>query len=147
TVQQYDSAFHFARGDINLDNIHLLHDDSAITGSAAYNPSSRAFHLDLSGTNFDLAHLPLTYAGRLSVEGRADFILKASGAPDTPSINADVHVRNLSLDHELAGELDLQAITQGSELHVTGNSHLQQGSLVLSGNVQLRDGYPATFSL
>jgi translocation and assembly module TamB len=147
TVQQFDSAFHFVRGDLNLDNIHLLHDDSAITGSAAYNPSSRAFHLDLTGTNFDLAHVPLTYAGRLSVEGRADFILKGSGTPDAPSINADVHVRNLSLDHELAGELDLQAITQGSELHVTGNSHLQQGSLVLSGNVQLRDGYPATFSL
>ena len=147
TVQQFDSAFHMARGEIAFSNLHLLHDDSVVTGSAAYTPSSRAFHLDLVGNNFDLAQVPRIYSGQVSVEGRADFILKGSGTPDVPSINADVHVRNLTLDHELAGELDLQAITQGDQLHVTGNSHLQQGSLLLSGNVELRDGYPATLSL
>ncbi len=147
TIQQFDSAFHLAHGEIAFDNLHLIHDDSAVTGSAAYNPSSRAFHLDLAGNNFELAHVRQLDTGRFSVEGRADFILKGSGTPDAPSINADVHVRNLTLEHELAGELDLQAITQGSELHLTGNSHLQQGSLLLSGNVQLRDDYPATLSL
>ena len=147
SIQQFDSAFHLARGEIAFDNIHLLHQDSSVTGSAAYNPSSRAFRLDLAGNNFDLAQVPQRYAGRLSVEGRADFNLKGSGTPDTPSINADVHIRNLTLDHERAGGLDLQAITQAGELHVTGNSHLQQGSLVLTGDVQLRDGYPANFSL
>jgi translocation and assembly module TamB len=147
TIQQFDSAFHLAHGEIAFDNLHLVRDDSAVTGSAAYNPSSRAFHLDLAGNNFELAHVRQLDTGRFSVEGRADFILKGSGTPDAPSINADVHVRNLTLEHELAGELDLQAITQGSELHLTGNSHFQQGSLLLSGNVQLRDAYPTTLSL
>ena len=147
TIQQFDSPFHLAHGELAFDNLHLVHNDSVVTGSAAYNPSSRAFRLDVAGNNFDLAEVPQVYAGRLTMEGRADFILKSSGTPDAPSINADVHVRNLTLDHELAGELDLQAITQGSELHVTGNSHLRQGSLLLSGNVQLRDGYPASLSL
>jgi len=146
-IQQVDSAFHLADGEISFDNIHLLHDDSVLTGSAAYNPSSRAFHLDLAGNNFDLAQVPQLYPSRFSIEGRADFSLKGSGTSDAPSINAALHIRDLSLDHELAGGLDLQAITEGSELHVTGNSNLQQGSVLLSGNVQLRSGYPANFSL
>jgi translocation and assembly module TamB len=146
TIQQFDSNFHIGRGDIAFDNLHLIHDDSAITGSASYRPSSRSFHLDLTGSNFDLSQIRRIQSSRLSVEGRADIILKASGTAEAPSINADVHVRSLALNHELAGELDLQAVTQGSELHLTGNSQFQHGSLLLSGNVELRDGYPANIS-
>jgi translocation and assembly module TamB len=145
-VQQFDSAFHIARSQLAFENLRLLHDDSVITGKAAYNVSTRAFDIDISGKNFDLAHLKEINPNRVSVAGRADFLLKASGTPGAPSINADVHVRNLTLDNELAGELDLQAVTQGSELRLTGNSHLQRGSLLVSGNVQLRDGYPANLS-
>jgi translocation and assembly module TamB len=126
--------------------MHLLHDDSVVTGSAAYSPSARAFRLDVAGNNFDLAEARRINPSRVPLQGRADFVLKGSGTTEAPSINADVHVRGLSLDHELAGELDFQAVTQGSELHVTGNSHLQHGSLLVSGNVQLRDGYPANLA-
>jgi translocation and assembly module TamB len=146
TIRQFDSTFHVARGEFAFNNIHLFHDDSVVTGSAAYNPSSRAFQLELAGNNFDLAHIRQIHLDHFSVEGRSDFVLKGSGTPDAPSINADVHVHDLTLAHELAGELDLQAVTQGSELHLTGNSHFQRGSLMISGNVQLRDGYPATLS-
>ncbi len=145
-IQQFDSAFHIAGGEIAFDDIHLLHDDSVITGSAAYKPSTRAFRLDLAGNNFDLARIPQIHSNRLSVEGRADFVLKGSGTPDVPSINAELHVRGLTLDDDLAGDMDLQAVTQGSELHVTGNSRFQRGSLTISGNVQLRDDYPANIS-
>jgi translocation and assembly module TamB len=146
TIRQFDSTFHVAQGELAFDNIHLFHDDSVITGSAAYNPSTRAFQLDLAGNNFDLAHVRQIHSNRLSLEGRADFVLKGSGTRDAPSIDAAVHVRNLTLDHELAGDLDLQAVTQGGELHLTGNSHFQHGSLLVRGNVQLRDDYPANVS-
>jgi translocation and assembly module TamB len=143
TIQQFDSNFHLAQGEISFDNMHLIHDDSVVTGSAAYNPSTRAFHLDVTGTNFDLAQVGQIHSNRLSVEGRADFVLKGSGTPDVPSINADVHIRGLTLDHELAGDLDLQAVTQGSALHITGNSQFQKGLLRIGGAVELRDDYPA----
>jgi translocation and assembly module TamB len=39
--------------------------------------------------------------------------------------------------------MNLQAVTEGGVLHVTGNSNFQQGSLLVSGNIQLRDDYPA----
>jgi translocation and assembly module TamB len=143
TIRQFDSTFHVAHGDLAFDNLHLFHDDSVITGSAAYNPSTRAFDLNLAGNNFDLAHIAQLHSNRVSVEGRADFLVKASGTPDAPSIHADLHVNNLILDHELVGDLDLQGVTQGKELHLDGNSHFQRGSLVVSGVVQLRDDYPA----
>jgi translocation and assembly module TamB len=146
TIQHFDSNFHLAQGQISFDNMHLVHDDAVVTGSAAYNPSDRVFRLDLTGNNFDLARVRQIQSNRLSVEGRADFVLKGSGTPDVPSIDADVHVRGLTLDHELAGDLDLQAVTQGGELQLTGNSQLQKGSLRIKGGVQLRDDYPANLS-
>jgi len=146
TIQQFDSLFRFSHGELALDNIYLFHDDSVITGSAAYNPNTRAFRLDLTGNNLDLAHVRQIHSDRLSVEGRADFTLKASGTPDAPVIDASLHIRNLTLNHELAGDFDLQAVTQGSALHLTGNSHLQHGALLVSGNVQLRADYPADLS-
>lgn len=145
-IQRFDSTFHAGEGELAFDNIHLLHDDSVVTGSAAYNPSTRGFRLDLAGSNFDLARVRQIDSGRLSVEGLADFTLKGSGSPDTPTINTDVHVRNLTLDHELAGDFDLQAVTKGSELSLTGNSHFQHGLLTVSGDVLLRDDYPANLT-
>ena len=145
-IQQFDSAFHVARGEIAFHNIHLFHDDSVVTGNAAYNPPSRAYRFDLVGNNFDLAHVRQIHLGRLPLEGRADVVLKGSGTPDAPVLSAGIHLRNLALDGELAGELDLQAFTEGSELHLTGNSHFQHGSLLVSGTVQLRNDYRANLS-
>jgi translocation and assembly module TamB len=143
TIQQFDSAFHVARGEIAFDGIHLFHNDSVVTGSAAYNPSSRAFRLDLAGNNFDFAQIRQLHSNRVSIEGRADVVLKGSGTPEAPSINADAHIHKLTLDGELAGELDVHAITQGSELHLTANSQFERGSLTVNGDIQFREGYPA----
>jgi translocation and assembly module TamB len=146
TIQQFDSTFHVAKGEIAFADIHLFHDDSVVTGSAAYSPSTRAFHFDLVGNNFDISHVQRIHSSRLSAEGRADFVLKGSGTPDAPVLSAGIHLRNLTLDGELAGELDLQAFTEGRELRINGNSHFQHGSLSISGDVGLRDGYPGNFS-
>ncbi|MGB8753845.1 MAG: translocation/assembly module TamB domain-containing protein, partial [Candidatus Sulfotelmatobacter sp.] len=67
----------------------------------------------------------------------------ASGTADAPLINADVHLRQLTLDQDLAGDMDLHAVTEGGQLHLTGNSNFKRGSLLVGGNVQLHDGYPA----
>ncbi|MGA8865774.1 MAG: translocation/assembly module TamB domain-containing protein, partial [Candidatus Sulfotelmatobacter sp.] len=142
-VQQFDANLHFAEGEGTLDNIHLFHDDSVVTGSAAYNPASRAFRLDLTGSNFDLARIRQIHSDRLSAAGRANFTLKGSGTPDAPSINADVRISDLTFDRELAGDLELHAITQGRQLRLTGGSHFQHGSLLVEGNIELQDDYPA----
>ena len=145
-IQQFDSDFKIGGGEVAFDDMHLVHDSSVITGSAAYNPSSRNFRLNVAGNNINIAQIRQLQSRRFSTDGQADIQLKASGTPEAPSIDADIHVRNLALDQEVAGELDLHATTQGSELHLTGNSHFQRGSLQISGKVHLRDDYPAKFA-
>ena len=146
TIQQFDSTFQLGQGEIAFNDIRLFHDDSVTEGSAAFTPSTRAFRLDLTANNFDLARVRQLHSNRLSIEGRADLVIKGSGTFTAPAVAAQVHIRNLSLDREPVGDLDLQAVTQGNELNVTGNSHLQRGSLLLNGKVQLREDFPATLS-
>ncbi len=146
-VQQFDSSFHFFNGELALDNIHLFHDDSVLTGSAAYTHATHTFRLDAVGNNLDIAHIRQIPPNRLGLEGRADFSLKASGTSEAPAIDANVHVRELTIDHELVGGLTLRAVSQGGDLQLTGTSQLQRGSLLIGGDVQMRDGYPADISL
>ena len=54
---------------------------------------------------------------------------------------------SFTLGHDPMGSFDLQAITNGPELHVTGSSQMKTGSLAMDGKVTLRDKYAATVSL
>jgi translocation and assembly module TamB len=146
SIQQFDSNFQLASGEIAVDHMHLVYNDSTVAGSAAYNSTTRAFRLDIAGNNFDLARISRIQSNRLSPEGRANFTLQGSGTPDAPSLNGSLHILNLTLDNELVGNLDLQGVTQGSELHLTGTSSLQHGSLLVDGNIHLRSDYPANLS-
>ena len=145
-VQQFDSNFRIANGEFAFDGLRLSHDDALVTGNAAYTPTTRGFRLDVAGNNFDLAQVSQLQSRHVPVEGRIDFVLKGTGTPDAPSIDADAHIRNLALNHEPAGDFFMQGVSRGSELQVRGNSQFQRGALQLSGSVQLRDGYPANLS-
>jgi translocation and assembly module TamB len=147
TIRQFDSSFHIDLNQIAFSDMHLFHDDSVITGSVAYQPSTRAFHVDLAGTNLDLAQVRQVQFGRVPVEGRADLVLKASGTPASPLIDAKVHIRGLTLAREMAGDFDLQASTEKNDLHLAGNSQFKNGSLTLDGDIQLHDSYLTKLSL
>ncbi|MFY9908795.1 MAG: translocation/assembly module TamB domain-containing protein [Candidatus Sulfotelmatobacter sp.] len=147
TIRQFDSSFHVDLNQIAFSDMHLFHEDSVITGSAAYQPLTRVFRLDVVGNNLNLAQIRQVQFGRVAVEGRADFALKASGTPASPSIDGKVHIRGLTLDRELAGDFDLQASTEQNDLHLAGNSQFHNGSLTLSGDIQLRNSYPTRISL
>ena len=121
-----------------LSNIRLTHEDAEVSGSAAYAPATRGYRLDLVGKNFDLSRIRQIQVDRLPVEGRADFTLQGTGTLDAPVINAAVHARDLTLDHELAGGLDLEAATRDGQLHLSGHSEFLRGALSVEGNVGMR---------
>jgi translocation and assembly module TamB len=142
-VHRFDSDFHWAQGEAEFSDLHLIYVDSTIAGNAAYNPATRVFRLDLAGNNLDLASIRQIRYDRLPLEGRFDFSIKATGTPDVPSINGNVRIHNLIAKGEPFGTFDLQAETQANELRLTGSSNLPRGSLTITGNVALRAGYPA----
>jgi translocation and assembly module TamB len=147
SIAQFDSDLRVVGEETALSNIHLFHDGSVATGSAAYNPSTRIFNVDLTGKNFDLAHLPGLDFGHLKVEGRGDFTLQAFGTPESPVISAAAHLHDVTLDNELAGQLELEAVSKGSDLHLTGSSNFARGSVSLDGTVRMAADYPTNISV
>jgi len=146
SIESFDADLLVAGGETALNNIHLAHQDAAVTGSAAYTPATRGFRLDLSGTNFDLASIQQIQRPELLIEGRGDFTLKGSGTLDAPVLQAAVHGRDLTLDHELAGGLYLEAVTQAGGLHIAGHSDLVKGTVSIDGNVEMRGDYNANIT-
>src|SRR5439155_400532 len=70
-----------------------------------------------------------------------------SGTLEEPVINAELSLHSLTLDRELAGDLTINAVTQGPEMRVTARAQFQNAELQINGNVHLRDDWPASLSL
>jgi translocation and assembly module TamB len=145
-IEKFDADLRIARSETALNNIHLTHEDASVSGSAAYTPATRGFRLDLIGKNFDVSRIRQIHLDRLPMEGRADFTLQGSGTLGAPVIDASVHINNLTLDHELTGGLDLEAMTKNGQLSVSGHSEFPQGTLSIGGSVGMRGGYPANIT-
>jgi translocation and assembly module TamB len=147
SLERFDADLQMADGETALNNIQLTHEDAAVSGTAAYTPATRGFRLDLAGKNFDLSRIPQIHVDDLSVAGRADFTVHGSGTIDAPAIEAAVQVRDLTFDQEISGALNLEAVTKGRELRLTGSSEFTRGKLTLEGTVGLRNDYPANISV
>ncbi len=145
-IESFDADLRMAEGETALNHIHLTHQDALVEGSAGYTPSTRAIRLDVTGRDFDLSRVRQIRLDRMPVEGHADFTLKGSGTVDAPVLNADVHVRDLTLDRELSGGLELVAETKDGQLHVQGHSEFSHGTLTLEGSVGMHGDYPANLS-
>jgi translocation and assembly module TamB len=145
-IEQFDADLRVAGSETALNNIHLVHEDAAVSGSAAYTAATRGFRLDLVGKNFDVSRIRQIHLDRLPMEGRADFTLHGSGTFAAPVISASVHIGNLTLDHEMEGGLDLEATTKNGELRLSGHSEFPRGTLSIEGNVSMHGDYRANIS-
>ena len=146
-VQDLDSKLAFSLDELSLDDFHLSYHDAQVAGAGTYTFSSRAFRFKLTGDNFNLARIPRLQASRVSVDGRMDFTAQASGTLEQPVINANIRLRDLAFDHEVVGDYILDAVTQGSELRVSGHSQFKTAELNIDGAVQLRGEWPSTINL
>jgi len=146
-VQHLDSKLEFNRDQISLHDFHLAYYDARVAGAGSYTFSTHALGLNLSGSNFDLARIPPLQAHRVSVDGRMDFTAEASGTLEHPALNAKIGLRDLAFDHEVAGDYTFDAVTQGSELQVSGQSQFKTAELNIDGTIQLRGDWPSTTTL
>ena len=145
-IEKIDADLHVGANETALTNIMLTHQDAEVSGSAAYNPASESFRLDLVGKNFDLSRVHQIQLDPLLIEGRGDFTLQGSGTLRAPEIDAVFHGRDLTFDHELSGGLDVEARTRNGELHLTGQSQFIKGSVSIDGTVGMHGDYPATIT-
>ena len=142
-VQRLTSNLNFNGEEVELKNIQLAHRESNVAGGATYNLSSHAYRFNLTGNNFDLARVTTLQSARIAVTGRADFTAEGSGTLEAPRLNAAIHLHDLTFDQERAGDFTINAVSQGPELRITGQSQFEQADLKIDGNVHLREDWPA----
>jgi translocation and assembly module TamB len=147
SFQSLRAAFRWAGREVELDHFVLTHNGAQVSGSLAYNFRDTGFHFDLTGTNFQLSKFPRLQRPRLTVAGVAGFHLQGSGTAAAPVINIELHVHDLLLNQEQAGDFDLAGVTHGPDLHLTARSHFQTAELAIDGDVRLREDFPADVTL
>jgi translocation and assembly module TamB len=142
-VEQFSSDLNFNGEEGELKNIQMTHYESNVAGGATYNISSHAFSFNLTGNNFDLTRIPVLQSARIAVSGRADFTANGSGTLEQPTLNAAIHLHELMFDKERAGDFTINAVSQGAELRITGQSQFEQADVRVEGDVHLREDWPA----
>lgn len=141
TFQRFDSEFRFAGKQMFLRDINLKQDSGTVTGDGSYNFGTHVFTSNLTGSNFDLAHIGLKQ-DRVLVEGQLGFVSHVAGTLQEPTIDGQVNIKNLALNHERVGDFVLDGATHGEELHLRGRSQFEESELSLNGNIHLRGDWP-----
>jgi translocation and assembly module TamB len=146
------SDLRLADGEFQLNNIDASAYNAAFSGSAAVSTSNpewakNEFYLNLSGHNVDLAHFPRLHTDRFSADGVADFTVQASGTSEQPVIEAHVHVKDLALDKERAGDFYVDAVTHGRQFDLKAHSAFDKAELTMAGSITLDHDFPADLNV
>ncbi len=151
------SDLRLADSELQFNNIDASAYDAPLSGSAAVSTSNLGrsnagrsntqFRLNLSGRNLNLARFPRLQTSRITVDGVADFTVRASGTPEQPSIEAHVHLKDLALDKERAGDFYVDAVTRGRLLDLNAHSDFGKADLTIQGSVGLEHDFPADLNL
>ena len=151
------SDLRLADGELQFNNIDASAYDAPLSGSAAVSTtnlgrstvgrSNTQFRLNLSGRNLNLARFPRLQGNRFTADGVADFTVRASGTSEQPSIEAHVHLKDLALDKERAGDFYVDAVTHGRLLDLNAHSDFGKADLTIQGSVGLEHDFPADLNL
>ncbi|MGH9553199.1 MAG: translocation/assembly module TamB domain-containing protein, partial [Terriglobales bacterium] len=142
-VERLTSELSFKGEEVELKNIQMAHYEANVTGGATYNLSSHDYHFHVAGSNFDLKRVSTLQGAHIAVTGGADFTAEGSGTLEAPKLNAAIQLHDLTFDQERAGDFTINAVSQGAELRITGQSQFEQADLMIDGNVHLRGDWPA----
>jgi translocation and assembly module TamB len=146
-IPRFESKLELSGDDLTLTNVRMTYYDTPVTGSAEYNVTTRTFHFSANGNGFDLAKFPQIQNGRLNVEGKLDLSAEGDGTFEAPELNAVLHFHDLTFDNELSGDYTVNAVTHGSDMHLTGRSQFKGAELSLDGDVHLREEWLADVTL
>jgi translocation and assembly module TamB len=146
-----------ADNELQLNNINTSVLGASLSGSASvstlsfgkpqYEFAQQQFHLNLSGSNLNLAQLQSVQSSRFAADGTAEFQVQVSGTPAQPSIEAHVRLKDLALDKERAGDFYIDAVTQGRLLDVKAHSDFDKADLAITGTVALEHDFLADLNL
>lgn len=134
-------------GEVRLEQLRLTQDGGSVQGAIAYRPANDALRFDLAGTDFALADVPQLQWSRLKIAGAASFHAKGEGTAAQPVITFQLALRNLALNNQRAGDFDLEGVTRGAELQLTGSSRPGEPRIAVRGGIHLGGDYTGSINL
>ena len=141
------SDLRLADGELQFNNIDANVHGAGVTGSAAVGTSGDAFRANLAVAGLDLATFPKLQVRGMTVDGRADFTLRASGTREQPVLEAHLHLRDLAFDKERAGDFIVDAVTQDRRVAIQAHSEFEKSELNIKGEIGLEHDLPADLDL
>ena len=146
-IQGVRTQVRFTEDQAAFHDINIIQADQKITGSGSYKISARAFQFDLTGTNLNLEEIPKPSGYNLVVQGRSDFHATGTGTLQEPVINANLSIRDLTINGQSLGNSTFDAKTQAGDLRLTGHSQYEQAQMTTDGTVHLRNDWPCNIKL
>jgi len=134
-------------GEMRFPNLKVSNPAGEVSAAGSYNMRTTNFRFDLRSGAIRLAGLHLLQEKRIKVEGTAQLEASGSGTSAAPSIDAKLHIRDLTFGGELQGTIDLDARTQGEEMVVKGVSQFANADVQMNGTVHLREDFPTQFAV
>ena len=134
-IKTLTADFLVANQEAQLENIRIEALGGSVSGSAAYNFTSKEVRADLRGDNIDLAQVSELQSLPVQEHGTANFTLKTSGPLSQPKVEAHVEVAKLVINDEFQGGLVFDAVTHGDKVQITARSNFEHASLTLDGTV------------
>jgi translocation and assembly module TamB len=141
------SEVRLSRQEAQFNHFTFAFNGASVGGTASYGFANEDIRFDVSGQNFDLAHIPALSWEKLAIQGTAAFQARGSGTLRAPVVNAKATIRDLVLNGERQGDLTIAAESQGADLELKAYSKLEAATLQLSGSVRLRDAWLADLTL
>ncbi|MGA3126042.1 MAG: translocation/assembly module TamB domain-containing protein [Candidatus Korobacteraceae bacterium] len=141
-VRSATASVSFTENQALLRNIVVRSDVAQLSGEAHINVETSEFGFELKGTEVKLENLRVVREGKIPVTGQAAFEASGAGTPAAPVINGHLRLRNLTLQHQTVGDLDVDAVTRGAEMTLTARSRFKAAEFKLDGQVHLRDQMP-----
>ena len=146
-IHQFDSDVRWNGSEASFNNSHLNYYDAKASGGATYDFNSQTYHFNLTGQNFDLARIAHLQTTRVPVEGRLDFTAQGSGTKEAPVVTGKISIRDLTLDRERVGNMNIDAATEGDAIRLTARSDFEHALFSLDGTVQPRQDLLADLNL
>ncbi|MBO0911179.1 MAG: translocation/assembly module TamB domain-containing protein [Acidobacteria bacterium] len=132
---------------VEIGSLHMSRAEARIAGNGRYDLGSKSLQAKLEGTNFSLSEAAPLLDSPVKIGGRLDFSAEASGTSSAPQVNADLHIRDLTLNHQAEGEFLIHAASERDRVDISGHSNFKDGEIRIDGSTVLRDQWPAHLTL
>ncbi len=126
-VRSATAEVNFTENQAQLRNIVVRSDVMQLSGDARINVQTSEFGFDLKGTEVKIENLRAVREGKIRATGQATFEASGEGTPAAPVINGRLRLRNLAVNRQAIGDMNVDAVTHGSEMTLTARSNFKAG--------------------